>query len=229
LEVGCGLALLCTMNLAQFTFNAFAENTYVLFDEAGECWIIDPGMSSPEEDEVLFDFIAEKGLKPTKIINTHCHIDHVLGNASASEKYGIEIWAHPLELPTLERAPAASLMWNIPYRMSPTPQHMLNEGDVLRCGAYQWQVVFVPGHAPGHIALIEHNEGMIMAGDVLFRQSVGRVDLPGSNAADLVRSIQTKLYTLPDHFVVYPGHGPETTIGFEKENNTFVRLSESYL
>jgi glyoxylase-like metal-dependent hydrolase (beta-lactamase superfamily II) len=217
------------MNLAQFTFNAFAENTYLLFDNLGECWIIDPGMSSPEEDEVLFDFIAEKGLKPSKVINTHCHIDHILGNASCVEKFGIELWAHPLEKVNLERAPAASMMWDIPYRLSPDPHHALQEGDVLVLGEHRWEVVFVPGHAPGHVALIEHSEGMVMAGDVLFRQSVGRVDLPGCNAADLVKSIQKKLYTLPDHFVVYPGHGPETTIGFEKENNTFVRHDASHL
>jgi hydroxyacylglutathione hydrolase len=217
------------MNIAQFTFNAFAENTYLIFDDAGSCLIIDPGMSSPEEDEVLFDFIAEKSLKPSKLINTHCHIDHILGNASCVLKYGIELFAHELELPTLERAPAASLMWDIPYRISPLPHHFLSEGDQVSLGDGTFQIIHVPGHAPGHIALIEMQEGLVIAGDVLFRQSVGRVDLPGCNAKDLIRSIQDKLYQLPDHFVVYPGHGPETTIGYEKEHNTFVRTRESFL
>jgi hydroxyacylglutathione hydrolase len=217
------------MNVAQFTFNAFAENTYLLFDEAGQCLIIDPGMSSPEEDDVLFEFIAEKGLKPQLVVNTHCHIDHILGNASCVERYQITLAAHRFELATLERAPAASLMWDIPYRLSPQPSQFLDEGDHLMLGAHRLDIVFVPGHAPGHIALIHHQEALVIGGDVLFRQSVGRVDLPGCNGADLVKSIQQKLYTLPDHYVVYPGHGPDTTIGHEKEHNTFVRLKESHL
>jgi hydroxyacylglutathione hydrolase len=221
--------LLCTMNIAQFTFNAFAENTFLVYDAHGACMIVDPGMSSPEEDAILFDFIAENDLKPQCIVNTHCHIDHILGNASCVEQYNVELIAHRLELATLERAPAASLMWGIPYRMSPEPNRFVEEGEYLMLGTHRLDIVFVPGHAPGHIALIEHSEGIILAGDVLFRQSVGRVDLPGCNAKDLVQSIQKKLYTLPDHFVVYPGHGPETTIGHEKEHNTFVRLTESYL
>jgi hydroxyacylglutathione hydrolase len=217
------------MNVAQFTFNAFAENTYLLFDEQGHCLIIDPGMSSSEEDEVLFEFISEKGLKPQMVVNTHCHIDHVLGNAACVERYHIPLAAHKLELSTLERAPVASLMWSIPYRLSPEPSQFLDEGDQLMVGTNFLEILFVPGHAPGHIALIHHHEGLVIGGDVLFRQSVGRVDLPGCDSGDLVKSIQTKLYALPDHYVVYPGHGPETTIGFEKLNNTFVRLTESYL
>jgi hydroxyacylglutathione hydrolase len=217
------------MNIAQFTFNAFAENTYLIYVPNGACWILDPGMSSLEEDQILFEFIEENGLIPEKIINTHCHIDHVLGNASCVEQYGIELFAHPLEESTLERAPAASLMWDIPYRLSPEPHQLLEEGQVLTLGDNTFEILHVPGHAPGHIALVEANEAVIFSGDVLFRQSVGRVDLPGCNAKDLVNSIQQKLYKLPDHFVVYSGHGPETTIGYEKEHNTFVREHVSML
>jgi hydroxyacylglutathione hydrolase len=211
------------MRLAQFTFNPFSENTYVVFDDTKEAIIIDPGMADSDENELLFEFIEEQGLKPVKIINTHCHLDHILGNAAAVDKYNIPIYCHKSELPMLERAGAASLMWNVPYNLSPNPSGFLEEGDVVSFGQTELEVLFVPGHAPGHIALVCHKERLVLAGDVLFRGSVGRVDLPMCNAADLVRSIQQKMYTLPNDYTVYSGHGPETTIGYEKEHNSFVR------
>jgi hydroxyacylglutathione hydrolase len=211
------------MKVACFTFNAFSENTYVLSDETGACVIVDPGMTDESEDEVLFGYLQAEGLKPEKLLNTHCHIDHILGNRAVCERYNIELYAHPLEQSTIDRAPAASLMWGIPYRETPNPQKFLIPGEEITFGQTQLEVRFTPGHAPGHVVFIEHQSAQIIAGDVLFRGSVGRVDLPGCNASDLVSSIRTQLYTLPDHFVVYPGHGPTTTIGQEKKSNAFVR------
>lgn len=211
------------MRLAQFTFNPFSENTYVIFDATKEAIIIDPGMAEQEENDLLFEFIADEGLTPKMVINTHCHLDHILGNAAVCDKYAIPLMAHKKEIPMLERAPSASLMWNVPYQLSPMPNAFLEEGEVVRFGTTTLRVLFVPGHAPGHIALINEDEKLVLSGDVLFRGSVGRVDLPMCNAADLVQSIQQKMYALPDDYTVYSGHGPETTIGWEKQHNSFVR------
>ncbi|MFM9986293.1 MAG: MBL fold metallo-hydrolase [Flavobacteriales bacterium] len=211
------------MQIAQFTFNPFQENTYVLYDESGECLIVDPGMSEGDEEKILFDFIGEQNLKPILVVNTHCHIDHILGNESACRKFDVGLAIHKLDLPMLERAHVASQMWGISYRESPAPSRFLEEGEELRFGNTILKVLFTPGHAPGHIVLISELDKSIIAGDVLFRGSVGRVDLPLCNASDLVHSIQQKMYRLPDDYVVYPGHGPETTIGEEKSHNAFVR------
>ena len=211
------------MHIAQFTFNIFSENTYVLFDETQQCVIIDPGMTNDDEDRILFDFLSEKDLTPMMVLNTHCHIDHILGNASSCKKYGIELYAHRLDLETLQRGPIASAMWGVPYRESPQPHHFIDEGEQIQFGNTSLDILFLPGHAPGHVAFIHHQDKVVIGGDVLFKGSVGRVDLPGCNASDLVQSIQKKLYQLSDDYTVYPGHGPETTIGEEKINNVFVR------
>lgn len=209
--------------IAQFTFNAFSENTYVIADSDGNSVIIDPGMTDPSEDSILFEYIDEEKLTPQLILNTHCHLDHILGNSAVSERYKIDMRCHRLELPVIDRAAATSLMFGIPYRPSVLPSATIEEYEVISVGAISFEVLFVPGHAPGHLAFVCHQERVVFSGDVLFKGSVGRVDLPGCNAAHLVESIQTKMYALPDDYVVYSGHGPQTTIGDEKRENFFVR------
>lgn len=211
------------MELHAFAFNPFQENTYIVADVSGLCFILDPGMVDEEEDEELFSFIDKKGYRPVMIINTHCHLDHILGNRSCAERYGLPLIASRGELPILERAASASLMWGVPYRESPLPAQFIAEGDLLPLGAMQWTVLDVPGHSPGHIALVHHGTGTILSGDVLFKGSIGRTDLPMCDHAQLLRSIGEKMYTLPDHYMVYSGHGPATTIGVEKRINPFVR------
>jgi hydroxyacylglutathione hydrolase len=217
------------MKVAFFTFNPFSENTYVLSDESGESIIVDPGMVDESEEKTLYDYLESNALKPVKVLNTHCHIDHILGNQSVCQKFRIPLYAHQLELSTIERAPVASLMWGVPYKETPAPTHFIEDRQVIQFGHTELEVLFTPGHAPGHVVFIDHKSATIIAGDVLFKGSVGRVDLPGCNAADLVQSIQTKLYTLPDHYLVYCGHGPATTIGEEKKNNAFVRENWSWI
>ena len=209
--------------IAQFTFNAFSENTYIIADSAGAAVIIDPGMTDASEDSILFDYIAEEQLTPKLILNTHCHLDHILGNSATAERYGIEMRCHAKELPVIERAASTSLMFGIPYRASVLPSSTIEEGETITVGELKFETLFVPGHAPGHLAFVCHEERVVFSGDVLFKGSVGRVDLPGCNAADLVHAIQTKRYALPDDYVVYSGHGPHTTIGEEKRENFFVR------
>jgi glyoxylase-like metal-dependent hydrolase (beta-lactamase superfamily II) len=209
--------------IAQFTFNAFAENTYIIADSDGNAVIIDPGMTDASEDSILFDYIEEERLIPRIILNTHCHLDHILGNSAVAEKYAIEMHCHALEIPVIERASATSLMFGIPYRPSVLPAKTVEEHEFISVGEISLEVLFVPGHAPGHVAFVCHEEKVVFSGDVLFKGSVGRVDLPGCNAQHLVHSIQTKMYGLPDDYVVYSGHGPQTTIGDEKRDNFFVR------
>lgn len=180
-------------------------------------------MIDEEEDKVLFHFIESRGYQPICVVNTHCHIDHILGNKSSVERFGVPLYASRGELAMLELAPASSLKWGIPYRLSPDPDRFLQEGDVLEVGGLKLDIVDVPGHSPGHIALISHAHSLVLGGDVLFRGSVGRTDLPMSDAETLFQSIREKLYTLPEHYVVLPGHGPETTIGDEMVGNPFVR------
>jgi hydroxyacylglutathione hydrolase len=209
--------------IVQFTFNAFSENTYVIADSKGNAIIIDPGMTDVSEDSILFDYIEEEKLAPQLILNTHCHLDHILGNTAVAERYTIPMRCHALELPVIERAASTSLMFGIPYRPTVLPAQTIEENEVISAGDISFEVLFVPGHAPGHLAFVCHEEKVVFSGDVLFKGSVGRVDLPGCNAADLVRSIQTKMYALPNDYVVYSGHGPQTTIGDEKQENFFVR------
>jgi len=211
------------MTVHLFTFNPFQENTYLLADEKGQCVIIDPGMSNEEEDLVLFDWITQKQFHPIMVVNTHCHIDHILGNKSCVERYAIPLLASKKELVMLDRAPAASLMWNIPYRLSPMPTGYLSEGETLEAGSLSFDVLEVPGHSPGHLALVNHADRIVISGDVLFRGSIGRTDLPLCDGPLLLQSIREKMYVLPEDYVVLPGHGPETTIGHEKASNPFVR------
>jgi len=217
------------MRIAQFTFNPFSENTYVIADTNGEAVIIDPGMTDGDEDSILFEYISEEHLKPRLILNTHCHLDHILGNAAVAEKYGIELWCHQREIAVIERAASTSMMFGISYRPSVMPTRTIDEGEMISAGDIRLSTLFVPGHAPGHLAFVCEAERVVFSGDVLFQGSVGRVDLPDCNAADLVQSIQQKMYALPDDFVVYSGHGPATSIGSEKENNFFVRRDWSGL
>jgi hydroxyacylglutathione hydrolase len=211
------------LRIAQFTFNAFSENTYVVADESGNAIIIDPGMTDPDEDSVLFEYIADEKLTPRLILNTHCHIDHILGNSSTARQYGIPLRCHELEIQVIERAASTAMMYSIPYRPSILPESTLVEGEQVCVGSITLDTLFVPGHAPGHLAFVCHEERVVFSGDVLFKGSVGRVDFPGCNAQDLVHSIQTKMYALPDDYTVFSGHGPETTIGAEKKENFFVR------
>jgi hydroxyacylglutathione hydrolase len=212
-----------------FTFNPFQENTYLIWDHSRECVIIDPGMFDSSEREILTQFIAENDLKPVRLLNTHCHIDHVLGNDFVYRKWGLKPEFHKLDVPTLERGIQSSAMFGIPYDPSPEAGRFIVDGEEIAFGQTLLKTLFVPGHAPGHIAFYCEEDSYLIAGDVLFNGSVGRVDLPGCNPADLVESIQKKVYLLPSDTTVCPGHGTQTTIGREKISNSFVRENDQNL
>lgn len=210
------------MHLAQFTFNPFGENTYVLYDDSKECMIIDPGCSDTAERSTLDEFITSEGLKPVILFNTHCHIDHVLGNAYVSEKYNLELMSHREEKQVLDMQPMVSNMYGIPYDPSPAITLFKDDGDSITFGETTLKVLFTPGHSPASISLYHEESKTLIAGDVLFQRSIGRTDLPGGDMDTLLNSIRTKFFTLPEDVRVYPGHGPHTTIGEEKRENPFL-------
>ena len=211
------------MKVKSFTFNQFQENTFVVYDNTKECLIIDPGCYSENERTELRTFIMSEGLKPVKLINTHCHIDHVLGNKFVSELWDLELYIHKEDLPVLENVKDIAGFFGFEnYERSPSPKHFLAQGDTLNFGDSSFDILFTPGHAPGHICLLSKKDGFIIAGDVLFNGSIGRTDLPGGDYDTLIESIKTKLLPLDENTIVYCGHGPSTSIGKEKMSNPFL-------
>ncbi|MGD1844768.1 MAG: MBL fold metallo-hydrolase [Salibacteraceae bacterium] len=210
------------IQVQQFTFNPFQENTYILYDETKACIIIDPGNHVREEDAALTDFIAKEGLAPQRLLNTHCHIDHVFGNRFVAQKWHLDLEMHRLDLPTLTMVPLSAQLYGIrTYQTSPEPKKFLEAGDIVRFGTSELEVRFVPGHAPGHIAFVAHPEKLIIGGDLLFQGSIGRTDLPGGDFDTLIQSVESQIFSLDDSYTVFPGHGPETTVGREKKTNPF--------
>lgn len=206
-----------------FEFNPFAENTYIVYDETGECAIFDPGCYTVDEREAMEQFISDNKLRPVRLVNTHCHLDHVFGNAFVARTWGLELEAHHMEVPFLERFQQTCQMYGIPAAEdSPMPGKFLEAGDVLSFGNTRLEIRFTPGHSPASLSFYCKEDDFVLAGDVLFMESIGRTDLPGGNMETLLESIRSQLFTLPDHTLVYPGHGPSTTIRHEKEYNPFL-------
>lgn len=206
------------------TFNPFQENTYLVYDDTGECLIFDPGCFEGYEKEELAGAISKLQLKPVRLINTHCHIDHILGNHFVSEAYQLPLEIHEGELPVLQSAPQVAAMFGMPYpEPSPMPGRYIAEGEIISFGNTTLKALYTPGHSPASLSFYCEKDGFVIAGDVLFRDSIGRTDLPGGNFNTLAQSIKTQLYSLPDEVKVYPGHGPATTIGYERWNNPFVK------
>lgn len=211
------------MQVAQFTFNPFSENTFVLFDNSKQCAIVDPGCSNHAEQQEVTAFIAQQGLTPVLLLNTHCHIDHVLGNAFVAKTYNLPLHLHQLELQTYADTGRWADMFGLMMEEMPKNQIFIDEPQQLTFGNTTLQVLFTPGHSIASVSFYESTTKQLVAGDVLFYQSIGRTDLPGGDFDVLANSIRTKLYTLPDETTVYCGHGPKTAIGFEKQHNPFVQ------
>ncbi len=208
--------------VASFSVNPFQENTYVLYDDTKECAIIDPGCYDTREQNELVNFIKHHELTPRLFLNTHCHLDHIFSNKFVADKFKLGLQIHEKELPILKGASIAASMYGVALTPSPEPDKFLKEGDELTFGNTKLKVLFTPGHSPGSVCFFNKEEEYLIAGDVLFLQSIGRTDLPGGNHQDLIDSIKNKLLPLGDKVIVHPGHGPQTTIGFEKENNPFL-------
>lgn len=209
------------LQIKSFEFNPFQENMYVLYDETKECIIIDPGCFEKSEEGVLNKFIVDNKLTVKQLINTHCHIDHVLGNAFVKRNFKVALHIHKLEAPLLKAVKTYAPNYGFAQYQDSEAEHFIDETNTIKFGNQSFQILFVPGHSPGHIALYDQKSKTLIGGDVLFKNSIGRTDLPGGDSDTLITSIHQKFFSLPDDVTVYCGHGPTTKIGFEKRTNPF--------
>jgi hydroxyacylglutathione hydrolase len=207
--------------LKSFENNPYQENTYLLYDETGQCAIIDPGMYTAAEQNAVVNFIRDNKLTPVLLLNTHCHIDHVLGNKFVFDQYGLKPQFNIGEQEIMDAVVAYAPSMGFRYDPSPLPEVYLPETGTVSFGNTTLELIFAPGHSPAHLCFYNRADNILIGGDVLFRGSVGRSDLPGGNHTQLIKNIEEKLFTLPGDCTVYPGHGPETTIAYEKETNPF--------
>ena len=198
-------------------------NTYLLHDETGECVVIDAACFDQGEQEILKNYIKDNNLKLVRNLNTHCHIDHVLGNDFIALTYGVYPEYHENSVPFFQTAKEIGASFGYSFSRIPEPRRFLEDGETVHWGSSSMNVLYSPGHAEGSVCFYSESQGFVITGDVLFRDTIGRTDLPSGNFDQLMRSIKTKLFTLPENTVVYPGHGPETSIGYEMVNNPFIR------
>jgi len=210
------------IKIKKFIFNGFQVNTYILSDETKECIIIDAANYDSSEDAVLVNYIEKENLHPIAQIYTHCHIDHILGSAFVEKKYNIGMGIHAGGKLFLENAAAQAGMYGFNLKATAQIARIINEGDKISFGNSELEVVYTPGHADGSICFINNVQQFVISGDVLFRDSIGRTDLPTGNFDLLQENIIKKLFSLSDVYTVHPGHGPETSIGHEKMNNPFL-------
>lgn len=210
------------LKIEKFVVNPLGENSYIVSDGTGECIFIDPGFYYGEEHDEVKDYIQENRLRPVKITNTHCHFDHIMGVEFVRNEFKVPFYAHAGDGFWVEKAVSQGEMFG--FEMNPVlpPDGFLAENDFVDFGNTRLQIIHIPGHSPGHVVFYSEMDKILIAGDVLFYGSIGRTDLPGGNYDTLISNIKNKLFILPDDTVVYCGHGPETTIGFEKRTNPFL-------
>jgi len=210
------------MNIKRFEFNSFKENTYVVYASNGDAAIIDPGCATPEEIKELTSFISSKVLIPRYLINTHCHYDHILGNAFIKARYDIPIYANKEDEFLIKSADSVFQNFKLDAVKSFKIDIYLSENMSLALGNETLEFIHLPGHSPGSMGIYNENDEFIIVGDVLFKGAIGRTDLPGGDYDKLMYSIRKKLFKFDDETAVYPGHGPETTIGMELKTNPFL-------
>jgi glyoxylase-like metal-dependent hydrolase (beta-lactamase superfamily II) len=211
------------LHLIAFTFNPFQENTYLVYNDKNQCWIVDPGMYDSNETTRFNQYIATKGLQPASIINTHTHLDHIFGVQGLKDKYKIPFGIHEKDQPVLRGAPMSAAVFGVDLACSPEPDFFIPEGQALALGDDRLEVRFTPGHSPGSVVFYYPEGGWLIGGDVLFNGSIGRTDLPGGNFDTLINSIRTQVFSLPPDTIVHSGHGPATTVGEEMRSNPFLR------
>lgn len=204
------------------TYNPFQENTIVI-ESAGEIVVIDPGSYTPEEKKELIQFLESLPGKVVRMLNTHCHLDHIFSNGLIADKYQLDLEIHPDEEEMLKAAPRIGLSYGIPTETSPEPSKWLTPGEYIEFGEERLKILFTPGHSKGSVSFYSEKGSYLISGDVLFYESIGRTDLPGGDFDTLMNSIQNEFLRLPDETTVYPGHGPVTSIGHERFHNPFIR------
>lgn len=215
------------MQIDRLVFSPFEVNTYIISDKSKECIIIDPACNNKQEQEYLVKFISDKDLKPVKLINTHCHLDHVFGNKFVCDTYDLKTEASKEEEFNLNNAAGAAKLYGVQMETPYPVKTFIKEGDKIKFGFSELDILHVPGHTSGSLVFFNDDEKFAIVGDVLFNGSIGRTDLPGGDYDTLISQIKTKLFKLNDATMVWPGHGPQTTILKEKESNPF--FSDSYV
>jgi len=211
-------------SIKSFCFNLFQENTYIIWNNATKnCWIIDPGCMNEQEQQKVFNFIETQQLNPVRLLNTHCHLDHIYGNKPVAEKYGLQLGIHQEEVKILNAAGLSARMFGAPVPEEIEPSYFLEENDFIDLDGVSFKVLFTPGHSPGSICFYNETDKYCIVGDVLFSRSIGRTDLPYGDYDTLIDSIRAKLYPLDELTEIYNGHGIPTSIAQEKRHNPFVR------
>ena len=211
------------MNVVKFVFNPIQENTYIVWDESKECIIIDAGNMSAREDKVLAEFIEEQGLKPVLAVNTHCHFDHILGVEFLKMTYGVPFAASSADLDLLKNGRASGAMFGMELGALPEAIDIdLASTEEIHFGNTTLRVIPTPGHTPGCVSLYHEESKSLFTGDTLFRESIGRTDLPGGDYPTIMRSILKQILPLGDEVTIYPGHGEKSNIGHESLYNPFV-------
>lgn len=212
------------MKIKTFVCNPLQENTYLIIDEtSNQCMIVDAGMLFDQEKQEIASYIQDHGLTLTYVVNTHLHLDHCFGNGFLYQTFGVKPLAHASDENLLRFMKAHAGMFGVPFNEEPQPLGgYLNEGDTLTLGNQTFTVLHIPGHSQGGIVLYNEAQGVLFSGDSLFKMSIGRTDLPGGDYGTLINALTQKVMTLPNHTVVYPGHGPSTTIEHEKTYNAYL-------
>ena len=210
------------IHIQRFIFNPFQQNTYLLYTDTKECAIVDPGCYTQEERDEMEAFIESKGLNPTLLLNTHCHVDHILGNAFVKRRYNLSPMAHRDEVELLQMAVEHGSMYGFTVDAPPPIGSFIEDGQIIKLGNSDILALYVPGHSAGSLAFVCKEEKIVLTGDVLFAGSIGRTDLLGGDYDQLINSIKTKLMPLGDEFLVFSGHGPRTSIGAEALGNPFL-------
>jgi hydroxyacylglutathione hydrolase len=211
------------IDIKSFTMGPFSENTYLLYNENKNGIIVDPGMYDAKEDEIIFEYIAQHHLNITQIINTHAHLDHVFGVPSMVQQYQIPFAITQAEQDTYNWAAAAATKYGLHINTLPEPNYYIKPNDTFNIDTDVFKILDTPGHSPGHVCFYNEAQQFLIAGDAIFQMSIGRTDLPGGNHAQLINSITAHIFGLPDATIIYSGHGPSTTVGFEKMNNPYLR------
>ena len=211
------------MNVVKFVFNPIQENTYIVWDDTKECIVVDAGNLSAREDKVLADFIEEQGLKPVLAVNTHCHFDHILGVEFVRSTYGVKFAASSADNAIMLGAKEHCAMFGIEVGDMPTTVDIdLATTNEIHFGNTTLRVIPTPGHTPGCVSLYHEESKSLFTGDTLFRESIGRTDLPGGDYPTIMRSILNNILPLGDEVTIYPGHSDKSTIGHESLYNPFV-------
>lgn len=212
------------MKIQAFVFNPFAENTFIVWDEASlAAAIIDPGCCSEREMSLLTSFIRDNKLEIKHMLNTHMHIDHAAGNAFVEDTYGIKTSCHPDDAYLAEHLTQQAQMFGFPYSgRDINIKSPLSDGQTLSVAGSECRVLHIPGHTKGHSAFYFPNHDLVFSGDALFHLSIGRTDFPGGDYSTLIESIEEKLLTLPQRTIILPGHGEKTSVGFEQTNNPYL-------